>query len=682
MPSFNIRGKIVFLLLVFGLFPAIGVFGTFVFFKDNFNQALDGPMESAAVQVSSNIDISLNSLIGEVKLLAAAPILLDSAVWYDRSPENEAVIKMDALVKNTKGLEAVVFVSNDGQLLISNQKSSQGQELQFSKFLDDIEFGEEAWFKELMDASLDNEILNSLGSTISDWQERAELKVLFEENKNAMRFAVPVSNEFGGRAGALIAYASIDLIAPIFKRVEYSLLTKNIPSAVIEVRDQKGKIISSSSIVSPLNWSSLSSDNEAQAIYHQDDLTVAVSSSEGSFNFPGFGWQIGVVAQDAEIYAQVRETNKWMFIVLMGAGTITILAGMWIGGMSAKPVAALTKTMEAVSNNQLDVEIPGKERGDELGGMAHALETFRKNAYDNISLRENQEKAKEQAEIEKKATMEKLAQHFESSVSSVVQNVSTSAKTLQEHSDVLTQNSTQTITQSTEMAQTMDDALQNVESVAGATEELSCSISEISRQVSDALGVSSNAVTQSEKSDETIQAMSNAADKIGQVVQLIQDIAEQTNMLALNATIEAARAGEAGKGFAVVASEVKNLANLTTKATGDIAEQISEIQGISQNVAGDVREIGDTIRNINEISTAIAAAVEEQSAATSEINTNVQYASTGVQDVARTISDVRESAEQSGDASGNVSTSSNALRTQFDELDTEVQKFLQQVRNA
>lgn len=682
MKSFKIKGKIVFLLLVFGLFPALGVFGTFIFFKDNFNDALDGPIENAAQQASSNIDISLNSLIGEVKLLAAAPILLDDAVWYDRSQENEVVILMDKLVRNTAGLEAIVFIGDDGTPYISNQRSSSGSDLKFNEFLDDTNFSEEAWFKELMDASAKNEVVEKLGSSISDWQKRPLMEPLMGKAIDAMRFAVPVMNAFGGRAGVLVAYASADIMAPTFKRIENSLMKKNIPSAVIEIRNKSGALVSSSSIVAPLNWHTLAKDVDGQGIYHENDLTVAVIESSGSFNFPGFGWRAGVIAQDVEVYAQVRATNKWMFIVLMVTGGVTILAGLWIGGISVKPVVALTTSMEAVSNGQLDVEIPGKDRGDELSGMAHALETFRKSAYENIQLREDQERAKEQAEAEKKASMESLAQHFENSVSSVVESVSGSAKILQEHSGVLTQNSTETLSQASEMAKTMDGALQNVESVAGATEQLSCSISEISRQVSDAMGVSSNAVSQAEKSDDTIKEMSLAADKIGQVVQLIQDIAEQTNMLALNATIEAARAGDAGKGFAVVASEVKNLANMTTKATGDIAKQISEIQGISGTVATDVREIGNTIRSINEISTAIAAAVEEQSSATSEINTNVQYASTGVQDVAKTISDVRDSAEQSGSASGNVSSSSDQLMRQFGDLDQEVQSFLQQVRNS
>ncbi len=682
MPSFKIRGKIVCLLMIFGLLPALGVFATFTFFKDRFNDALNGPIENAALQVAVNTDVAINSLIGEVKLLAASPLLLDSAVWYDRSPENEVVIKMNRLVGNIKGLEAVAFADANGQVMIASQVSSDGGELDFNNFLDNVSFGELDWFQKLVSPAPEDAVLDKLGSTVSGLSERGELAALFGKPQKAMRFAVPVRNEFGGTAGAVLAYASTDMVQPIFARVEQALMDKNIASAVIEVRDSTGSLIATSSVVAPFDWMQQAKDTQSAAIVHNNDLVLSLYPSQGAFNYPGFGWKVGVIAQGAEVYEQVKATNQWMFIIVLAAAVVTVACGLWIGQVSARPVAALTDAMQAVSNNQLDVDIPGKDRRDELGGMAHALETFRKNAFDNIRLKEEQETAKEVAEQEKRQTLERLADHFNSSVSSVLEMVSGSAKTLQDHSHVLGANSDQTIAQSGEMAHTMDQALQNVQSVAGATEELSCSIAEISRQVGDALNVSSDAVKQSEHSTETIKSMAQAADKIGQVVQLIQDIAEQTNMLALNATIEAARAGESGKGFAVVASEVKNLANLTTKATGDIAEQVGEIQLISQNVRESVGEISRTIRNINEISSAIATAVEQQSSATSEINANVQFASTGVQDVANTISEVKLSAEQSGNTSEKVSSSSQELISQFDELDEEVQKFLQEVRSA
>jgi methyl-accepting chemotaxis protein len=283
---------------------------------------------------------------------------------------------------------------------------------------------------------------------------------------------------------------------------------------------------------------------------------------------------------------------------------------------------------------------------------------------------------------QRKLEMRKLADRFEGAVGEIVGTVSSASTELEASATTLTSTAERTQQLTTVVAAASEEASTNVQSVASATEELSSSITEISRQVQESARVASEAVGQARNTTERVSELSRAATRIGDVVELINTIAGQTNLLALNATIEAARAGEAGKGFAVVASEVKALAEQTAKATGEIGQQISGIQTATQESVGAIKDISDTIEKLSEISSTIAAAVEEQGAATQEISRNVQQAAHGTHQVSSNIADVQRGASETGSASSQVLSAAQMLSTDSDRLKLEVGKFLETVRAA
>ena len=283
---------------------------------------------------------------------------------------------------------------------------------------------------------------------------------------------------------------------------------------------------------------------------------------------------------------------------------------------------------------------------------------------------------------DRRATLEKLANTFSSSVGRIVGNVSSAATELEAAAGTLTKTADYTQQLSSTVAAASEQASANVQSVASATEEMTSSVNEISRQVQDSAKIAGEAVKQAQQTDARITELSQAAGRIGDVVKLITAIAEQTNLLALNATIEAARAGEAGRGFAVVASEVKALAAQTAKATEEIGAQIAGMQTATQESVAAIKEIGGTIGRISQIASTIAAAVEEQGAATQEIARNVGQASKGTAQVASNITDVNRGAGETGSASSQVLSSAQSLSVESANLKTEVDNFLSTVRAA
>ena len=391
----------------------------------------------------------------------------------------------------------------------------------------------------------------------------------------------------------------------------------------------------------------------------------------------------GAAKASADLSVAVDSTIRMIWI-FSGLGLVAGLAvALWMGivGLS-RPIALLKAVMEAFANNKLNADVPGIERRDELGEMARTVEVFKKNGLEVERMRAEQQVQEKRNAEQRKADMIRLANDFEAAVGSIIETVSAASSQLESSARTLSSTAERSQQQTTMVAAASEEASTNVQSVASATEELSSSVNEISRQVQDSARMASEAVGQARNTTDRVGELSKAAARIGDVVELINTIAGQTNLLALNATIEAARAGEAGRGFAVVASEVKALAEQTAKATGEIGHQISGIQAATQDSVTAIREISGTIEKLSEISSAIAAAVEEQGAATQEISRNVQQAAQGTHQVSSNIVDVQRGAGETGSASSQVLTAARSLSGDSSRLKSEVGKFLSSVRVA
>jgi aerotaxis receptor len=347
-------------------------------------------------------------------------------------------------------------------------------------------------------------------------------------------------------------------------------------------------------------------------------------------------------------------------------------------GAIVRPLKGLNDTMLHITQAKLDSRIV-VERDDEIGEALRNLQTVQAIVrFDREELKATERRAA----LLRKADMNKLADAFEGAVGEIVETVSSAATELEASANTLTASAQRSQGLAITVAAASEEASTNVESVAAASEELTSSVNEISRQVQESSRVAAEAVGQAQKTNDRVGELSKAAARIGDVVELINTIAGQTNLLALNATIEAARAGESGRGFAVVASEVKALAEQTAKATGEIGPQITGIQAATQDSVGAIKEIGNTIGRMSEISATIAAAVEEQGAATQEISRNIQHAAQGTSQVSANITEVQRGASETGSASSQVLSAAQSLSVESNRLKLEVGKFLDSVRAA
>jgi methyl-accepting chemotaxis protein len=369
--------------------------------------------------------------------------------------------------------------------------------------------------------------------------------------------------------------------------------------------------------------------------------------------------------------------------VLLAVALAGAVGSFLIGRNISRPVVAMSRAMRELAAGNFEVQLPGLDRRDEVGQMAHAVQEFKVQAVAKAE-RETAEREEKNRELQsaRRAELHSLAESFEAAVGDIIEKVGTASSELESSAVVLTKSSAATQQLSTVVALASEETSTNVQSVAVATEEMAGSINEIGRQVSDSNRIANEAVGQAQKTDARIGELSLAANRIGDVTQLITTIAEQTNLLALNATIEAARAGEAGRGFAVVAQEVKALAAQTAKATSEISTQIAEMQAATQDSVLAIKEISGTIGRVSEIAASIAAAIEEQGAATQEIARNVQQAATGSSQVATSIADVNRGAGETGSASSQVLSSAQLLSDENKRLKAEVLKFLATVRAA
>jgi methyl-accepting chemotaxis protein len=397
------------------------------------------------------------------------------------------------------------------------------------------------------------------------------------------------------------------------------------------------------------------------------------------------GKSIGVVeiVMDNTEYVSAMDRARLLAISMAVLGLLIAAgAGLLIARGISRPILAITRAMRDLADGDLTVNLPAYQRSDEVGQMAQAVAVFKENAIRAGQLQSDHAEAKARSEQEKRHTFAALADSFEASVRGVVDSVSSAAtemqSTAQSMSQIVDKSTQQTMTVSTASEQ----ASNNVQTVAAAAEQLSASISEIGRQLAQATAVVGKAGDDGQRSNARVQSLAAAAQKVGEVVALIDDIASQTNLLALNATIEAARAGESGKGFAVVASEVKALASQTAKATEDIRNQIGSIQAETAGAVEAIHAICATIAEVDAISSSIASAIQQQGSATQEIARNVQQAADRTGEVSRNISGVTTGTAETGSAAREVLASAVNLAQQSETLRAEVNRFLSSIRAA
>jgi methyl-accepting chemotaxis protein len=380
-------------------------------------------------------------------------------------------------------------------------------------------------------------------------------------------------------------------------------------------------------------------------------------------------------------YSAALRSLVMQLTLLAGALALTFGAMTMVTRRVINPLHNMRDAMLKVAAGDLAVDTGYATRDDEIGALAGALETFKQQAVDKVRI-EAQEREHNAAATRRQKAIETHVGEFESLVRQTLNQLGDASGKMRTTSTGLSTVSRQTNARVEVAEKASSEASSSVGSVAAAAEELSALISDISQQAAHAAGIASRAVSQASETDGTVQGLAKSAGRIGEVVGLINTIAAQTNLLALNATIEAARAGEAGRGFAVVASEVKSLASQTAKATEEISEQISDIQKVAGEAIDAIKGIGSIIGEVNEVATAIAAAVQEQGAATQEITRSTQFAAQGTRNVSENIMGVKADADASAAAADDVKTASERLETQSQQLGHQVTDFLGKIRAA
>lgn len=398
--------------------------------------------------------------------------------------------------------------------------------------------------------------------------------------------------------------------------------------------------------------------------------------------FKPWGWIVGSGIYADDTFAQMRPILIELLIGLVVSACVIGGVATLIGRGIARPTLALAEVMSALASGDLSKSVPDTRRGDEIGQMIEATRRFKEGLMRSRELEEAARLAETTSAAERRSALHALAEAFERNVGRVVGLVSAACTELQATAGTMSGTATETAAQSGMVASAAEEASSNIGTIAAAAEELGASVQEIGRQVQGSAHLAEIAMSEADQTAASVQALRQTSARIGGMVGLISNIANQTNLLALNATIEAARAGEAGRGFSVVAAEVKELAAQTARATEEIASQIEEIQGVTNQTVAAIGAITGRVREISVVAASIASAVDQQGAATQEIVRNVAQAAVGTGEVTSNIVGLASAADNNGRAASNVLNSASELSRQSEHLQAEVNRFLVTVRAA
>ncbi len=504
-------------------------------------------------------------------------------------------------------------------------------------------------------------------------------------NVPAAFIAKPILNEAGQFIGAIAFQMPIARINSVMKPSEVQGATGEMTLAAADGLMRNGSrfdgdaAILSRKIEGEALAAALAGKSGALSAKNHKGNTAVVGYAPLSFE--GAKWAVLADVEEKEAFAGTRELAWIMFgltLLIVGAASA---AGYWIARSIAKPVSTLTGAMSELANGRTDIEAPYQGRGDEMGALGRALEVFRNNAIERNAMQ--QRGLEEAAQREHRAQqIENLTTEFEMMASDVMRAVAAASSELEATAQVMVQNAEQASETAAGVAAASEEATVNSRTAAESATELSASIEQIGASVADSNRVSTEAVATAGQASQTVRSLADSAQRIGEIVELIKSIADQTNLLALNATIEAARAGEAGRGFAIVASEVKELANQTASATGDIASQIGDIQMAIGDAVSAISAVDTIIGRLAENAQSIDQAVRVQSATTHEIARSVEEAAAGALSVTADITKVNASASETGAAASQVLSASRELATQAEVLQSRISGFINAVKAA